>query len=241
MFYLSVSRRRSKWFKFATDYCGTFLTASQGDIKGEGACCNEMDIWEANKYATQLTPHSCNQTGLYKCTGTQCSYNGVCDKSGCSFNPYGLGNEHYYGPELTVNTRRKLTVVTQFPTFPNGTLKEIRRLYVQGGKVIENAAVNISGRPAVNYIDADYCSTSTSRFVPLGGVPVMGEALARGMVLIFSIWWDASGFMNWLDSGSSGPCNATEGNPTIVQKIQPNPAVTFSHIKWGEIGSTYRS
>lgn len=46
------------------------------------------------------------------------------------------------------------------------------------------------------------------------------------MVLIFSIWWDSGGFMNWLDSGSSGPCNATEGNPTVITSIVPDPVVT---------------
>ena len=67
----------------------------------------------------------------------------------------------------------------------------------------------------------------------------MGQALARGMVLIFTLWWDTSGYMNWLDTGSSGPCNTTEGNPTVITTIQPNPQVTFSNVKWGEINSTY--
>lgn len=67
----------------------------------------------------------------------------------------------------------------------------------------------------------------------------IGDAMARGMVLIFSIWWDTGGFMNWLDTGSSGPCNTTEGNPAVIVEEQPDPAVTWSNIKWGEIGSTY--
>jgi cellulase len=118
-------------------------------------------------------------------------------------------------------------------------LKQIRRLYVQDGKIVQNAFVNVTGLPDVNYIDVEYCSTSASRFVPLGGLPEIGEALARGMVLIFAIWWDPSGYMNWLDSGSSGPCNATEGNPTVIEVVQSDPTVTFSNIKWGEIGSTF--
>ena len=28
-----------------------------------GSCCIEMDIWEANKWANALTPHSCNIEG----------------------------------------------------------------------------------------------------------------------------------------------------------------------------------
>jgi cellulase len=75
----------------------------------------------------------------------------------------------------------------------------------------------------------------------LGGVGGMGEALSRGMVLVFSIWWAGSGAMNWLDSGKAGPCNATEGDPSIIRQVEKDPAITFSNIKWGEIGSTYNA
>jgi cellulase len=196
-----------------------------------------MDIWEANKMATSIAPHTCNQTSLYECTGAECSFDGVCDQWGCSYNPYALGNPDYYGPGLTVDTNRPFTVVTQFPAV-DGVLKEIRRLYVQDGKVINN--VLISPDSTADSIQDDYCSNSGSRFMELGAVEGMGEALSRGMVLIFSIWWDTGGFMNWLDSGTSGPCNATEGDPNVALQVEPNPAVTFSKIKWGEIGSTYK-
>src|SRR4051812_40005508 len=106
----------------------TLLTKVQGNIKGKGACCNEMDIWEANKLATSIAPHNCNQTGLYRCTGPECTFDGVCDQWGCGYNPYLLGNPDYYGPGLTVDTNRPFTVVTQFPAV-KGVLKEIRRLY----------------------------------------------------------------------------------------------------------------
>lgn len=48
--------------------------------------------------------------------------------------------------------------------------------------------------------------------------------------------------MSWLDqsSSNSGPCNATEGNPEVITTIQPNPEVTFSEIRWGDIGSTFK-
>ena len=138
-----------------------------------------------------------------------------------------------------MDTGKTVRVVTQFPTFPNGTLKSINRLYIQNGKIIKNAYVNVTGLPDVNEIDSAFCTTSASRYVPLGGMQGMGEALARGMVLIFSIWWDTGGYMNWLDSGSSGPCNATEGNPSVIIEVQPDPVVVWSNIKWGEIGSTF--
>jgi cellulase len=93
-----------------------------------------MDIWEANEYVTALTLHTCNETGLYECSGEECSRNGICDQWGCSWNPYTLGNEHFYGLKRTVDATRKVTVVTQFPTFTNGTPKEIRHLMFKIGR-----------------------------------------------------------------------------------------------------------
>lgn len=200
-----------------------------------------MDIWEANAEATSIAPHTCNQTSLYKCTPDECAFDGVCDKWGCSYNPYAQGNKDYYGRGMTVDTNRPFTVVTQFPEV-NGTMTEIRRLYVQDGKVIKNAAVNTTGVPGIDFMnDADLCGKPgvAARYIDLGGTAGMGKALGRGMVLIFSVWWDEGGFMNWLDSGNTGPCNATEGDPKVVLQVEPNPAVTWSNVKWGEIGSTY--
>lgn len=201
-----------------------------------------MDIWEANSRATSIAPHVCKHDGLYRCTGAECEFDGECDKWGCGFNPYALGNKNYYGPGLKVDTRRPYTVVTQFPAV-KGKMTEIRRLYVQDGKVIQNAVVNIAGPPAQNFMDDNYCTNKpgSERYMELGGMGAMGGALSRGMVLIFSIWWDEGGFMQWLDgeSSGSGPCDATEGDPKNIIKIQPDPAVTFSNVKWGEIDSTY--
>jgi hypothetical protein len=53
--------------------------------------------------------------------------------------------------------------------------------------------------------------------------------------------FDVGGFMQWLDGSANGngPCNATEGDPEMIRKIQPDVALTYSEIKIGEIGSTY--
>merc|ERR1711923_371909 len=32
-----------------------------------GACCAEMDIWEANSMATAYTPHTCSVEKLHRC------------------------------------------------------------------------------------------------------------------------------------------------------------------------------
>ncbi|TPX08585.1 uncharacterized protein E0L32_009924 [Thyridium curvatum] len=210
-----------------------------------GACCNEMDIWEANALAQTYTPHPCTKDGVYKCQGEQeCGLdNGVCDKWGASFNPYSYGFKDYYGRDKTVNTNKKFTVVTQFLTddkTPTGTLAEIRRLYVQDGKVIQNAVVSAGGEQHDSINDA-YVNSTAAWTVKRGGLETMGRAIGRGMTLTFSIWADNGGFMNWLDSGNAGPCNETEGDPKLIQRDHPDAAVVFSNMKWGEIGSTFQA
>lgn len=212
-----------------------------------------MDIWEANAKATGFTPHTCNSPGSFLCTGDDCDRteagSGVCDKNGCGLNPYNLGAHQFYGAGLTVDTARPFTVVTQFWTADNtstGALSEIRRLYIQDGKVIPNTAETtntaVSG-VAGGYegaITEDYCKArDTSDFLRLGGMAGMGESLARGMVLVFSIWNSPGDFMSWLDGGNNGPCNATEGDPKLIVVQNPNVSVTFSNIRWGDIGSTF--
>ncbi|CAG9987688.1 unnamed protein product [Clonostachys byssicola] len=215
--------------------------ARQPNIQGSGACCNELDIWEANSRATHLAPHTCNITGLYACQGAECGKSGVCDKPGCHFNPANVGNGNYYGLGMIVDTTRPFKVVTQFPTDSAGELQAIHRFYVQDGAIFENPSANKSSLPQVNYIDDEFCDAmGADIFKNLGGTTGMGQALDRGMVLCMSVWWDESGGnMNWLDGPGSGPCSAAEGSPNSIRQAQPDTAVTFSKIKWGDIGSTY--
>lgn len=193
-----------------------------------------MDIWEANARSTSIAPHTCSKESLFRCTGDECGSKGLCDKIGCGDNPYRhRGDKNFYGLGLKVDTRRPFTVVTQFPA-KDGVLQAIVRKYVQDGVVIENASANIT-------MDQAYCDAQSGAewYNELGGHKGMGDALSRGMVLAMSIWWDESGFMKWLDSGEAGPCNATEGDPKIIRQVESAPTVTFSQIKWGEIGSTF--
>ncbi|KAG8932374.1 Exoglucanase 1 [Tulasnella sp. 418] len=207
--------------------------------------------------ATAYTPHPCSTTGLYRCEGSGCN---VCDQPGCDFNPYRLGNTSYYGPGLTVDTSRTITVVTQFITTDgtdNGALKEIRRLYVQNGVVIQNSKVNIYGMPTYDSITEDFCIAQktafrdTNVFTQKGGLTQMGKAFDNGMVLVMSVWDDYAANMLWLDSVyppdkpasnpgvTRGPCLPTSGVPADVEVLQPDASVTFSNIKFGDIGSTY--
>jgi len=234
---------------WGTGYCDaqcytTPFINGVGNVGAKGACCNEMDVWEANARSTQIAPHPCNQTGPYLCSGDECGKDGVCDKNGCGWNTYRLSQPEYYGEgsNFAVDTTKPFSVVTQFPADANGTLTGIRRLYVQEGKVVKAQTIAKEGVPAVDYETDEYCgATGASAFMRLGALAGFGESLTRGMVLTFSLWWDDGGFMHWLDSETdgAGPCNATEGDPKVIRNIEPAPQVTFSNIKWGEIGSTF--
>merc|ERR1711998_288165 len=90
-----------------------------------GSCCTELDIWEANAVSHATTPHVCTKEGQYRCEGTECGdnasderYDGVCDKDGCDFAPFRLGNHTFYGEgsDFVLDTTAKFTLVTQFIT-----------------------------------------------------------------------------------------------------------------------------
>ena len=80
-----------------------------------------MDIWEANKTSQAVTAHPCTGSGAQRCEGTECGDNGsgdrtkgICDKSGCDFSPYRLGNDNFFGEgsQFTVDSSKPMTVVT---------------------------------------------------------------------------------------------------------------------------------
>jgi len=233
-----------------------------------GHCCAEMDIWEANSRATAYTPHPCSITGNLRCSGIECGdnekgerYKGVCDKDGCDFNSYRMGDHDFYGRSSsdTVKTREEITVVTQFITHDGtdtGDLVDIRRFYVQHGQVIPNSHSSIAG-VAGNSVSDQFCNEMKQAFGDIndfkrhGSLKSMGEALDRGMVLVFSLWDDSLANMLWLDAKYPlnasettpgvlrGPCSATSGRPGHVRSKYPHASVKFSGVKVGEIGSTF--
>jgi len=196
-----------------------------------GACCAEMDIWEANSMATAYTPHTCSVEKLYRCEGIECGdndkgqrYDGVCDKDGCDINPYRMGNTNFYGrgPEYAVNTLKPMTVVTQFLTTDgtdSGDLSEIRRFYVQDDMIIHSPPSTILGADDTDSITDGFCDAKKDLFGDVkdyqehGGMKGMGESLDRGHVMIFSLWDDVEVNMLWLDSAY--PLNKPETDPGI--------------------------
>jgi cellulose 1,4-beta-cellobiosidase len=229
-------------------------------VGGFGSCCAEMDVWEGNSVSTAYTPHSCSPTTQKICTGDACGgtysstrYAGTCDPDGCDFNSYRMGDTSFYGKGLTVDTSKVFTVVTQFIGSP---LTEIKRFYVQGGKVIPNSQSKISGVTG-NSVTPDFCDASKKAFDDVdpfkdhGGFSSMSSALGAGMTLVMSIWDDHYANMLWLDStypttktgpgGPRGTCATSSGVPADVESASPGASVTYSNIKFGPINSTFAS
>jgi len=234
-----------------------------------GACCAEMDIWEANSMANAYTPHPCNIKGQLRCEGKDCGdndkgerYEGVCDKDGCDINPYRMGNTSFYGrgDDYLVDTLKPVTTVTQFVTTDgtdDGDLKEVRRFYVQDGKVIHSPKTVILGKDTkFDSITDEFCAAKKNLFGDIndyakkGGDKEMGESLDRGQVLAVSLWDDVHVNMLWLDSAypldkdstlpgvKRGDCPGGESStPSYVRKTYPKGYVRFQNAYVGPIGS----
>ncbi|QRW24065.1 beta-1,4-D-glucan cellobiohydrolase [Rhizoctonia solani] len=241
------------------DWTGSTTDPNSG--KGKyGSCCNEMDIWEANSIANAYTPHPCTPTGQARCDSTTSQCADYCDQPGCDWNPFRMGDKNLYGPGKVVDTNKKITVVTQFITndnTANGKLVEIRRLYVQNGQVTQNTKSTISGLTQYDSITDQFCAAQktvfqdTNAYAQHGGMATMDKSFQNGHVLVMSLWDDHAAHMLWLDSNypldrpatqvgvPRGTCATTSGDPKDVEAQSPNASVTFSNIKFGDIGTTY--
>ncbi|KAM0263205.1 hypothetical protein ACHAQJ_001360 [Trichoderma viride] len=264
--------------KYGTGYCDSQCPRDLKYINGEansdgwqpsannvntgignyGSCCSEMDIWEANSISEALTPHPCETVGQVRCESDACGgtysddrYGGTCDPDGCDWNPYRLGNHTFYGPgsTFTLDTTKKLTVVTQF------SASGIDRYYVQNGvKFTQPNAQNVNGYTG-NTLNTAYCAAEQATFggtsfTDKGGLTQFNQALSEGMVLVMSLWDDYAVDMLWLDStyptnetastpgAARGSCSTSSGVPATVEAQSPNSKVIFSNIRFGPIGST---
>ncbi|KAK4196365.1 glycoside hydrolase [Triangularia verruculosa] len=279
---LSTFEGNAAGAKYGTGYCDSQCPQDIKFINGEanvenwggdggnsgtgkyGICCAEMDIWEANSDATAYTPHVCTVNEQTRCEGADCGagddrYNSICDKDGCDFNAFRLGNKEFYGPAKTVDTTKPFTIVTQFVTddgTDTGNLKSIHRYYVQDGVVIPNSQTDVAGVDQTNFISEGFCEQQKTAFGDnnyfgeLGGMSAMGKSLTK-MVLVLSIWDDHAVNMNWLDSifpndadpekpgVARGRCDPADGVPETIEAAHPDAYVIYSNIKFGAINSTF--
>ncbi|TPX47496.1 hypothetical protein SeLEV6574_g02627 [Synchytrium endobioticum] len=203
----------------------TNANGGQGYCDGAGVggfWCPEMDIWEGNSVSSTMTPHVCDPTA-----------NATCD--GCHHNPYRLGEKNFFGVGKTVDTKFPFTVVTQFITndgTDKGFLTEIRRKYVQNGKVIPNKQT----------MDEAFCAKAGGgNFTKIGGLKAMTEPLRKAMVATIAFWDDKNGQMEWLDGvgAGAGPCTKAESEPMTIQATYPDAQVVFTDFKYGDLDSTY--
>lgn len=224
-----------------------------------------MDLWEANSISTAYTPHPCSVNEQTRCSGADCGqgddrYDGICDPDGCDFNSFRMGDTSFYGNGLTVDTSQKFTIVTQFISddgTTDGDLSEIRRFYVQNGKVIPNSMSTITGIDPTNSISTNFCTQQksvfgdTNRFADMGGLTQMGNGIKNGMVLALSLWDDYAAEMLWLDSDypttadptapgvARGTCPTTSGVPGTIESSEASASVIYSNIKFGDLNSTF--
>lgn len=258
--------------KYGTGYCDAACPHNVKFMDGEvnmlewdeasgsgryGHCCAEMDLWEANSHATAYTAHPCEAEGPHKCEGEACG--SACDQSGCGFNSFRNGDEKFYGPgpEFTVDTTKPFTVVTQWITADgtdDGELVDIRRIYVQDGRLITNSDAQALGGEAGNSLSEKYCAAAHeafgdgSAFASGGaGFKKIGAAAERGMVLALSVWADMKSHMAWLDAtlghgvGSArGPCSREDAGDSLDGDAFADVSVTYTNFMHGEIGSTVK-
>ncbi|KAG8966593.1 hypothetical protein FRC03_011649 [Tulasnella sp. 419] len=169
--------------QYGTGYCDGKCSRSVRFINGEantwdwsqidewrgngfyGSCCLEIDAWEGNSISSALTYHACSLVDPYRCEDVECDY--IYDKDGCDFNSYRNGDTTFYGNRGLIDTTKKMSIITQFYTIDGtdmGILSEIRRVYVQDGKVVQNSKVKISGMSAHDSITGDYCNAQATAF-----------------------------------------------------------------------------
>lgn len=264
--------RGSQGPHFGTGYCDAQCPDDLHQVDGEAnvpdangwakrQCCAEMDVWEANSISNALTPHTCempnggDMIGIFECAddlecGVSNRYSSVCDRDGCDFNAYRLGDQTFYGPgeQFTVNTLKPMTVTTRWKV-QNGELAELERVYYQDGVEIPQAIVDIEGDVFSTITDAtcqkmrNYWANKQATFLDKGGMKSMGDSMARGHVLVMSLWHDDLVQMKWLDAELGEDPGRTRGSCSGDQIDFDSPEalnayVTFNNIRYGEIGTT---
>jgi len=166
-----------KFIQGAANSEGWHTTASGRTFGKYGSCCAEMDIWEANRVDTAYTAHPCTMGKIHRCTGDKCS--AQCDKTGCDFNSYRMGDRKFFGPgsDFTLDSSKPFTIVTQFITTDgtdSGDLSKIRRFYVQDGKSIENSKATFEGLDNHSSLTDESCAKDKKMY---SGMTILSRSM----------------------------------------------------------------
>merc|ERR1712176_1443065 len=115
-------------------------------------------------------------------------YLGMCDKDGCDYNSYRMGDMSFYGhgSDFKIDSSKPVTIVTQFLTH-DGT---------------------DTSKQKSKFGDLD-------DFKAKGALREMGAALERGTVLVLSLWDDTDVSMLWLDAAY--PSNEPARKPGVLR------------------------
>merc|ERR550517_1172570 len=89
----------------------------------------------------------------------------------------------------------------------------------------------------------DYWANKQNTYLQKGGMKSMGESMARGHVLVMSLWHDDYVQMKWLDAELGEDPGRTRGSCSGEQidfdsQEAHDAYVTFANVRYGEIGST---
>jgi hypothetical protein len=140
-------------------------------------------VSEANKFAMQVTPHTCNGTNHGP------GYYTMCDWRGCFANTF-IANPNGMcpGADCIIDTNRPFRHSIAFHTDADGrTLTSIRSTLQQDAREFSFPVCQ----------DERYLATMTANL--------------HGMVLTFSLWGSTEKGMSWLDgvTGCTGGCNVS--------------------------------
>merc|ERR1712048_88658 len=160
------------------------------------------------------------------------------------------------GSKFTLDSTKPMTDVTQFLTDngqDDGKVNEVRRIYYQNGKKIENPSFTLEGNKH-DSITQEFCqdwvdtTKDGTNFIQKGGMDEVDRAVSNGLVLVMSLWDDHFANMLWLDSiyptdstdptSYRGSCSADSGLPADVETKAADSNVVFSNIRYGPMGST---
>ena len=262
---------------YGTGYCDAAcpdnlrFVAGRGNIPARSwkSCCTVFGLWEANQVTTAFAGRPCKADGPVACDGSAEECDALCDADGCDVASFRLQyfssgfdprKVDFWGEGLRVDASKNVTVVTQFLTTDgtdHGALSEVRRLYVQAGKVVANFNYTVGGKTYDSMTEASCAAAagafgSGNSFAAHGGLAGLGRALSKGVSLVMGIRDDRAAKLLWLDglfppNASStdagayrGTCTADDGPPVVPEKNYAKVTATYSDVRVGEIGSTYR-
>lgn len=164
-----------------------------------------MDLFEANRFTTAMTPHPCKSPSQSICDASQdANCKARCDSDGADVNPF---RERGPGSALfeLLDVREPFKVRTLFRTDnnrSNGSLVAIDQVFSQTLKdgTKKNFTISLTDESVAK--SKELFGSGNGFGTTYGGLRSMGEALRKGMVMVLALWHEPGqgGNMNWLDS-----------------------------------------